>query len=272
MYVVHREMNNYPIGVFDSGVGGLSVLKVIQQQLPTENLIYLADSQYIPYGDKEPDFIVERSIYITDFLITQGIKALVIACNTATAAAANILRKKYPTLPIVAMEPAVKPATKATVNGKVGVLATSGTLKSAKFAALLDRFASDVEVFAQPCPGLMECIERGELTTPNTRQLLIQYLQPLLEAGCDTVILGCTHYPFLRPLLAELLPADIAVIDTGEAVARHVYSVLRDLNLQTDKDNRGQVRLLTTGELISFQHTVHLLWLENYKSIEQVVV
>lgn len=265
-------MYNQPLGVFDSGVGGLSVLKVIQQKLPHENVIYLADTKYIPYGEKEPNFIVERAIRITDFLLTQNIKTLIIACNTATAAAAKLLRENYPTLPIVAMEPAVKPATKATRNGKVGVLATSGTLRSAKFAALLDKFAHNVKVFAQPCPGLMECIERGELTTTNTRQLLTHYVRPLLDAGCDTIILGCTHYPFLRPLLAELLPSHIVVIDTGEAVARYLCSLLSEQHLASDRNSEGQIRLFTTGDLNSFKQTVNMLWQTQYQSIERLVL
>lgn len=263
-------MNNQAIGVFDSGVGGLSVLKVIQQLLPNEDIIYLADSKYIPYGEKEASFIVERSVIVTNYLLSQGIKALVIACNTATAAAAALLREQYPSLPIIAMEPAVKPATKATINGKVGVLATSGTLRSAKFAALLDKFANNVAVFAQPCPGLMECIERGELITTNTRQLLFNYLQPLLAAGCDTIILGCTHYPFLRPLLSQLLPANVVVIDTGEAVARHLNSVLDKQQLLADRSRAGQIKLLTTGELNCFKQTIHLLWQSHYQTIEQL--
>lgn len=220
-----------PIGVFDSGVGGLSVLREIRQTLPHESLLYVADSGHVPYGEKSPQYILERCILITEHLQAQGAKALVLACNTATAAAAAELRERYPQVPIVGMEPAVKPAAAATRSGVVGVLATTGTLKSARFAALLDRFASDVRVLTQPCPGLVECIEAGELQAPATRELLQGYVAPLLAEGCDTLILGCTHYPFLRPLLQELVPPSVTLIDTGAAVARHLRRVLEQREL-----------------------------------------
>jgi glutamate racemase len=193
---------NAPVGVFDSGVGGLSVLREIRQLLPHESLLYVADSGHVPYGEKSPEFIRERSRAIAEFLLAQGAKALVLACNTATAAAA------------------------ATRSGVVGVLATTGTLKSAKFAALLDRFASDVRVITQPCPGLVECIEAGALEAPATRELLQGYVAPLLAEGCDTLILGCTHYPFLKPLLRRLVPDSVSLIDTGAAVARQLQRLL----------------------------------------------
>ena len=215
-----------PIGVFDSGVGGLSVLREIRQLLPNESLLYVADSGHVPYGEKSPEYIRERCVLITEHLLAQGAKALVLACNTATAAAAAELRERYADLPIVGMEPAVKPAAAATRSGVVGVLATTGTLKSARFAALLDRFANDVRVITQPCPGWVECIEAGELQAPATRELLQGYVAPLLAEGCDTLILGCTHYPFLRPLLVELVPPSVTLIDTGAAVARQLQRLL----------------------------------------------
>lgn len=223
--------NEAPVGVFDSGVGGLSVLREIRRLLPDERLLYVADSGHVPYGDKSPDFIRERSLRIAGFLLEQGAKALVLACNTATAAAVASLREAYPQIPIVGMEPAVKPAAAATRSGVVGVLATTGTLQSAKFAALLDRFAADVRVITQPCPGLVECIEAGELEAPQTRELLRGLVAPLLAEGCDTLILGCTHYPFIKPLLRQLVPESICLIDTGEAVARQLRWVLTERNL-----------------------------------------
>ena len=216
-----------PIGVFDSGVGGLSVLGEIRRLLPAESLLYVADSGHVPYGEKSPHYIVQRSRAIAEFLVQQGAKALVLACNTATVAAVGELRTVYPHLPIVGMEPAVKPAAAATRSGVVGVLATTGTLKSARFAALLDRFASDVQVITQPCPGLVEQIEAGALDSPRTRELLQGWVAPLLAQGCDTLILGCTHYPFIRPLLRQLSPADVTLIDTGAAVARQLQRLLQ---------------------------------------------
>lgn len=216
-----------PVGVFDSGVGGLSVLAEIQRLLPHESLLYVADGGHIPYGEKSPEFIRQRCVNIAEFFRAQGAKALVIACNTATVAAAADLRERYPQWPLVGMEPAVKPAAAATRSGVVGVLATTGTLQSAKFAALLDRFASDVRVVTQPCPGLVELIEAGDLQAPALRELLHGYVQPLLEAGCDTIILGCTHYPFLKPLLMQMVPAQVSLIDTGAAVARQLQRLLQ---------------------------------------------
>lgn len=224
-------LNSAPIGVFDSGVGGLSVLREIRLLLPNERLLYVADSGHVPYGEKSPEFIRLRSQQIAEFLLQQGAKALVLACNTATAAAVVSLREHYPQLPIVGMEPAVKPAAAATRSGVVGVLATTGTLQSAKFAALLDRFANNVRVITQPCPGLVECIEAGELESPATRELLRAFVAPLLAEGCDTLILGCTHYPFIKPLLRQLVPASVSLIDTGEAVARQLQRVLADRQL-----------------------------------------
>lgn len=220
-----------PVGVFDSGVGGLSVLAEIQRLLPNESLLYVADCGHIPYGEKSPAFIRERCRRVAEFFLEQGAKAMVLACNTATVAAVADLREQYPQWPLVGMEPAVKPAAAATRSGVVGVLATTGTLQSAKFAALLDRFANDVRVVTQPCPGLVECIEAGDLSSPALRELLQGYLRPLLDAGCDTLILGCTHYPFLKPLLAQMVPASIAIIDTGAAVARQLQRLLGERHL-----------------------------------------
>ena len=253
--------DNAPIGVFDSGVGGLSVLREIRARLPHESLMYLADSGHVPYGEKSPEFIRERCRTIAGFLLERGAKALVVACNTATAAGIAELRLLYPDLPLVGMEPAVKPAALATRSGAVGVLATTGTLKSAKFAALLDRFASDVRVITQPCPGLVECIEAGELDSPNTRALLAGFVQPLIEQGCDTLILGCTHYPFVRPLLREMLPTSIALVDTGAAVARHLESVLTTHRCLADGLSYSQ--FWSSGDPLRLSGVLPVLWGEN---------
>ena len=248
-----------PVGVFDSGVGGLSVLAEIRQLLPAETLHYLADCGHIPYGEKTPAFIRERCQLIAARLHAQGAKALVVACNTATVAAVADLRERYPHWPIVGMEPAVKPAAAATRNGRIGVLATTGTLQSAKFAALLDRFALGVQVLTQPCPGLVEQVERGDLHGPETRRLLQGFLEPLLTAQCDTLILGCTHYPFLRPLLAELVPPEIILVDTGAAVARRLQSLLvQDERLA--RGPAGPTRIWTSGEPADLEAVLPQLW------------
>jgi glutamate racemase len=209
------------IGVFDSGVGGLSVLHHIRQTLPDERLIYVADSGHVPYGDKSSAYIEQRSLALARFLVEQGADAIVIACNTATAAAAATLRSRF-AIPIVGMEPAVKPAAAATKSGVVGVLATTGTLESARFAALLERYGEEVEIVTQGCPGLVEQVERGDLAGPDTRALIERYTAPLLARGADTLILGCTHYPFLAALIREVVGPEVILIDTGEAVARQL--------------------------------------------------
>ncbi|MFG0584122.1 glutamate racemase [Pseudomonas sp. zjy_9] len=250
--------SNAPIGVFDSGVGGLSVLREIRQLLPNESLLYVADSGHVPYGEKSPEYIRERCVRITEHLLAQGAKALVLACNTATAAAAADLRERYPQLPIVGMEPAVKPAAAATRSGVVGVLATTGTLKSARFAALLDRFAGDVRVVTQPCPGLVECIEAGKLQAAATRELLQRYVAPLLDEGCDTLILGCTHYPFLRPLLTTLLPPSVTLIDTGAAVARQLQRLLLQHDL-TATETAQPSRYWSSGDTAQLSRVLPIL-------------
>lgn len=252
-------MSQAPIGVFDSGVGGLSVLREIRARLPHESLLYVADSGYVPYGEKSAEFIRERSQHIAGFLLGQGAKALVLACNTATAAAVAELRERYPELPIVGMEPAVKPAAAATRSGVVGVLATTGTLKSAKFAALLDRFAADVRVITQPCPGLVEQIEAGALDSPRTRELLQGWVAPLLAEGCDTLILGCTHYPFIKPLLRELVPASVSLVDTGAAVARHLEQLLAERGLLA-LSAEGGAHFWSSGAPAQLARVLPVLW------------
>lgn len=250
------------IGVFDSGVGGLSVLRHIRQALPDERLIYVADSGHVPYGDKPASYIEERSIALARFLIEQGADAIVIACNTATAAAAATLRGRF-SLPIVAMEPAVKPAVAATRSGVVGVLATIGTLESARFAALLEKYAGDVEIVTQGCPGLVEQIERGDLDGPATRALVERYTAPLLARGADTLILGCTHYPFLAPLIREVAGADIALVDTGAAVAQQLRRrMLAELPERTP-GTAASSQFWTSGDVQQARRILSILWDEN---------
>ncbi|MDD1014412.1 glutamate racemase [Pseudomonas rubra] len=248
-----------PVGVFDSGVGGLSVLAEIQRLLPNESLLYVGDCGHIPYGEKSPEFIRQRCRVVAEFFREQGAKAMVLACNTATVAAVADLREHYRQWPLVGMEPAVKPAAAATRSGVVGVLATTGTLQSAKFAALLDRFASDVQVVTQPCPGLVECIEAGDLSSPVVRELLQGYVKPLLDAGCDTLILGCTHYPFLKPLLAQMIPESVAIIDTGAAVARQLQRLLGERQLLAARPAR-ETQFWTSASPEHLRNILPILW------------
>jgi glutamate racemase len=248
-----------PIGVFDSGVGGISVLKHIRALMPHEHLLYVADSQFAPYGNKSPEFIQARAIWIAAFLKAKGVKAIVVACNTATAASVDLLRQQYH-LPIIGMEPAVKPAAAATKTGVVGVLATSGMLKSAQFAALLEHYGQQVQVVTQACHGLVECVERGELDAPATKDLLAGYIKPLIDAGADTIVLGCTHYPFVRPLIEVLVGKDVALIDTGAAVARELKRRLEDAHLLNDESVTGQVRFWSNSQHQDAEEIALRLW------------
>ncbi len=248
-----------PIGVFDSGVGGISVLKHIQALLPDEALLYVADSLYAPYGNKTPEEIQARCFAVADFLIAQGVKALVVACNTATAAAIDAMRARY-SLPIIGMEPAVKPAAEATKNGIIGVLATVGTLKSAQFAALLESYGRNVEVVTQACLGLVECIERGELTAQTTQDLIRQYCAPLLAKGADTIVLGCTHYPFVRDLITEVVGQDVVLIDTGAAVASQLKKRLIEVDCLASSPASGQVEFWTNSQADNAKHVIENLW------------
>ncbi|MBC7698645.1 MAG: glutamate racemase [Bacteroidia bacterium] len=255
-----RSMANNPIGVLDSGVGGISVLKHIHSLLPHEALRYVADSKYAPYGNKTPEQIQSRCFEIADFLIGKDVKALVVACNTATAAAIDAMREKY-SLPIIGMEPAVKPAAAATKNGIIGVLATVGTLKSAQFAALLESYGRNVEVVSQACIGLVECIERGELDTNNTIKLVKQYCQPLLDEGADTIVLGCTHYPFVRPLIEQIVGPNVVLIDTGAAVANQLKHRLEALDLLAIASSQiAKIDFWTNSEVPNAELVIKALW------------
>ncbi|WP_029147136.1 glutamate racemase [Methylophilus sp. 5] len=237
---------NAPVGVMDSGVGGLSVLKHLTRQLPHEHFVYFADSAHAPYGNKSASQIQQRCVTIADTLIDQGAKALVVACNTATAAAIGSLRQRY-TLPIIGMEPAVKPAAAASNNGIIGVLATTGTLQSAQFAALLEHYGQSVQVVTQACVGLVECIEQGQLNTPHTLALLQQYCQPLIAAGADTIVLGCTHYPFVRKHIQQIVGPNVTLIDTGAAVAKRLQQVLEQQQMLNAATEAGDYVFLTSG-------------------------
>ncbi len=246
-----------PVGVFDSGVGGVSVLKHIRQLLPYEALVYCADSLHTPYGSKTPEYIRRRSLALTEFLLDQGAKAIVVACNTATAAAVSDLRERF-SVPIVGMEPAVKPAVEATRSGVVGVMATVGTLKSAQFAALLENYGKGVHVVTQACHGLVECVERGELDAASTRELVRRYLEPLLVQGADTIVLGCTHYPFVRPLIEQETGAGVVIIDTGEAVARQLQRRLAEHGLLACSG--GGEQFWTSGDADQAVTVMTALW------------
>ena len=215
-----------PIGVFDSGVGGLSVLRAIRQQLPAVPVIFLADQAHVPYGPRSLEQVRLFSEAITRYLLDRGCKLIVVACNAASAAALQFLRQKFPDTPFVGMEPAVKPAAELTRTGVVGVLATPATFQGALYASVVERFANGVTLLPHTCPGLVAQIEAGQLDTPQTRLILEDALAPMLAQGIDTVVLGCTHYPFVIPLIQEITGPRVRVIDPAPAVARQVVRLL----------------------------------------------
>ncbi|KIF81386.1 glutamate racemase [Noviherbaspirillum autotrophicum] len=247
-----QPASDAPIGVFDSGIGGLSVLKYIRASLPCEQLLYFADSGYAPYGGRSESEIVARSLAIAEFLMQYRMKALVVACNTATAAAIKALRERYSALPVVGVEPGLKPAAALSKSGTVGVLATERTLASAKFNLLREQIsaATNVRFLPQPCKGLADQVEKGELHSAATAALLQRYVAPLLEQGADTLVLGCTHYPFVLPLLEEIVgratSRSVAIVDTGEPVARQLARRLAERGLLRTEGN-GTVQGFTTG-------------------------
>jgi glutamate racemase len=253
---MHKEN---PIGVFDSGVGGLSVLREIHKLLPHEDLLYVADSAHAPYGDKSKEFILERSAAIVDFFVSRQVKAVVVACNTATGAAVKELRPNY-TLPMIAMEPAVKPASERTQTGIIGVLATSRTLSSNNFQILFARFADQVKIVTQACPGLVEQVELGDLNSDQVRILVAQYVRPLVAQNVDIIVLGCTHYPFLAPLIQEIVGHSIAVIDSGSAIARELKSRLDKTGILSNRHNPGSVQFWSSGGLGKAERIISQLW------------
>jgi glutamate racemase len=242
-----------PIGVFDSGVGGLSVLRHIRAQLPHEHLLYVADAGYAPYGDKPEELVAQRSLSIAAFLVERGAKALVVACNTATVGAIKALRAAYPTMPIVGVEPGLKPAAAASASRKVGVLATYVTLHGAKFLALREQVtaATGVQFLLQPCVGLVDQIELGDLGSSEIATLLTRYITPLLAQGADTIVLGCTHYPLVRAtierIIADATDQPVALIDTGDAVARQLARLLSQAGLLRAADATPGLEAFTSA-------------------------
>jgi glutamate racemase len=248
-----------PIGVFDSGAGGLSVLRQIHVLLPHESLLYAADTAHIPYGDKTPAYVRGRVNEVAGRLVELGAKALVVACNTATAAAVESLRQRF-AMPVVGMEPGVKPAVECSRSGVVGILATEGMVRSNRMADLVQRFARDREVIIQPCPGLVEQVERHALHTPETVRLLQGYLAPIIARGADTLVLGCTHYPFLLPAITQLLGPAVSVIDTAPAIARQLQSQLQRHALLNHEGAPGGVRFFSTGDTQAQAELFSRLW------------
>ncbi len=252
-----------PIGVFDSGVGGLSVLKAIRRELPYEAVLYLGDQAHIPYGPRTKSQIRDFSIEITRFLLEHGAKLIVVACNTASAAALHELRDYFPEIPFVGMEPAVKPAVKTTHTGKVGVLATPTTFSGELYASLVNRFAKDVLLYTSTCPGLVEQIEAGNLDSPETQAILEAALHPMLEENIDTVVLGCTHYPFVIPQIRAITGPDVHTIDPAPAVARQTRYLLEQVALLNPAETIPLVKFFTSAEPASLASVLPRLLCED---------
>lgn len=253
-------MSGAPIGLFDSGVGGLSIWRQVVHALPSESLFYVADQANVPYGHRSADEIQANSLGIADHLVAQGCKAIVVACNTASAVALEPLRQRFPQLPILGLEPAVKPAVQLTRSGVVGVMATPATFQGQLYRATVGRYATAVHVVEQVCVGLAELVEQGDLEGPDCDARLMGYLQPMLDAGADTIVLGCTHYPFVIESIRRLVGPAMAVLDPAPAVARHLADVLGQAGLlATDPAGALAPRFATTADPLAFNRALSRL-------------
>ena len=246
------------VGVFDSGVGGLSVLRAIRAALPHEDLVYVADSGHAPYGDKSEAHITQRTLAVGQWLADGGVKALTVACNTATVVAVRQLRAHIH-LPVIAIEPAIKPAMVTTHTGIVGVLATRQTVQSESVARLCQAFGAGKRILLQACPGWMELVEQADLHSQYAESLVREFVQPLIDEGADTLVLGCTHYPFLRDTLQRIVGPDVRLIDPADAVASELARRLGDA-CRPAGTALGTTRFFTTGDVAQVQRVVSHLW------------
>ena len=259
------------IGVFDSGLGGLSVLRALQAAMPAASFLYVADSAYAPYGERNAEKIVERSLCISNFLLASGASGLVVACNTATAVAISALREQHSRLPIIGIEPGLKPAVASTRNGRIGVMATPATLASERFEQLLQAQAPSSFVWRQPCPGLAQLIEQGDLNAPSVIEAVQRFCEPLRRAEVDTVVLGCTHYPLVAHHIQAALGKHVQLLDTAHAVARHAAQQFGVMLTHETSAAPAFVTLLTTGNEAqrSALDSVARLWLTVTTSAQQ---
>lgn len=246
------------IGIFDSGSGGLSVYRELIKVLPQERFVYFADAAHCPYGEKSAAYIQDRARWITDFLLEKGADIIVVACNTATAAAIATLRAEYPEVPFVGMEPAVKPAALGTRSGVIGVLATAGTLKGSKYLNTRGLYQDDVRIVEHVGQGFVELVENGILDGPEAENIVRASLQPLLDEGADTIVLGCTHYPFLQPLIQRLSGPGVRVIDPAPAVARQTLRILTEHGIPMGI-GPGSTQLHSSGRPEALQRIFTLL-------------
>ena len=239
------------IGIFDSGSGGMSVYREIVKLLPGGNYVYFADNAHCPSGEKTPEYIQDRSRFITETLLSKGCKIIVVACNTATAAAIKTLRKEFPEVPFIGMEPAVKPAVLGTKTGVIGVLATAGTLKGSKYLTTRGLYEDNVKIVEHVGEGFVELVEAGELIGPRAETIVRRSVTPLLKAGADILVLGCTHYPFLSETIGKIAGPSVRIIDPAPAVARQTLCVMRDrdlLSLEMFDPSNHSIELLSSGD------------------------
>ena len=240
-------MSIKPIGIFDSGIGGTSIFKEINALLPNENCIYLADSKNAPYGNKSQEEILKLSIKNTEYLLDKGCKIIVVACNTATTNAISYLRANYK-VPFIGIEPAIKPAALNTKSNAIGILATKGTLSSQLFHKTTDLYASNIKVIEQVGEGIVPLIENGKLASNEMKVLLEAYLKPMIDQNIDYLVLGCTHYPYLIPMLTHMLPKHVKIIDSGLAVAKQTQAILSHENLLNTSGKKPSINLYSNGD------------------------
>lgn len=247
-----------PIGIFDSGVGGLTVANAISLLLPNEAIFYIGDTARIPYGNKSKEDIEKFSLEMTKFLLDKDCKAIVIACNTASAYALEAVRNTYPDIPVIAMEPAVKPAIEQSKTGAIGVLATLGTLRSDRYSHLKNKFGQGIQILENPCLGLVDNIEAGKWNDPETVLLLENILKPMMDAHVDHIVLGCTHYPIVIPLIANIMGNNVQLVNPAPAIAKQVYRQLAERNLlcvdANVKENSPKHTVWATGSTLSFNY------------------
>ena len=246
-----------PIGVFDSGVGGISELRELVARMPNENYIFFGDSKNAPYGTKTLGEVQKLTCADAEYLVSQNVKALVVACNTATSAAINILRREYADMPVIGIEPALKPAVHAREYPRVLVMATPMTLREEKFHALMQKFETEADILPLPCPGLVEFVERGELDGAELERFLRELFAPYKEKPVDCVVLGCTHYPFVRGMIQKVLGSRVLVFDGGEGTARETQRRLKECGLCNPSGEKGKITLQNS---LASEETERLGW------------
>ncbi|WP_223270274.1 glutamate racemase [Colwellia sp. C1TZA3] len=257
--IKRQAVNTDPIGIFDSGIGGLSIAQCIEQQLPHENLLYVADTLYAPYGEKSAEFIQQRVNEIAQWFIAHNAKAIVVACNTATVNAIDQLRAKI-SIPVIGVEPAIKPATIFSKNKKIAILVTKATAENKRFLALVAQYSHNSDVIIQPCPGLVELIEQDKRNSPECKLMLLTYLQPLLEKGIDTIVLGCTHYPLIKSLINNICGDSVVIMETAQPVTEQLQRQLALYQLINSSNSSGTTTFYSSKYCLTQQALFSHIW------------